>query len=223
MRPDVVVFDVVETLAALDPVAARLRECHQPEELLARWFTRLERDGMALTAAGSNAGFAEVAASALHTETRHALSEEQIGYVVAGFGELTPQPDAVPAIGAAVAAGMRVFTLSNGAPAATQGFLDRAGVADLVERVLSIDEVGAWKPAPSPQPGARRAGRVGGGALLGSARCPSRGSDNRVVPTAGASANPRVRRSGRRRRHPRRCHHSPRRADGPGWWRMRDR
>ena len=68
VRPDVVVFDVVETLAGLDPVAARLRECHQPEELLARWFTRLVRDGMALTAAGSYAGFAEVAASALHAE-----------------------------------------------------------------------------------------------------------------------------------------------------------
>jgi len=92
----------------------------------------------------------EVAASALHAETRHALPDEVIGYVVAGFGELTPQPDAVPAIGAAVAAGMRVFTLSNGAPAATRGFLDRAGVADLVERGLSIDEVGAWKPAPAP-------------------------------------------------------------------------
>jgi len=150
VRPEVVVFDVVETLAALDAVAARLRECHQPEGLLARWFTRLVRDGMALTAAGSYAGFAEVAASALHAETRQALSEEQIGYVVAGFGELTPQPDAVPAIRAAVEAGMRVFTLSNGAPAATRGFLERAGVAGLVEQVLSIDEVGAWKPSPAP-------------------------------------------------------------------------
>lgn len=53
VRPEVVVFDVVETLASLDAVAARLRELQQPEELLAQWFTRLLRDGMALTAAGS--------------------------------------------------------------------------------------------------------------------------------------------------------------------------
>ena len=64
VRPEVVVFDVVETLASLDAVAARLRELQQPEELLAQWFTRLLRDGMALTAAGSYAGFADVAASA---------------------------------------------------------------------------------------------------------------------------------------------------------------
>ncbi len=223
VRPEVVVFDVVETLAALDAVAARLRECHQPEGLLARWFTRLVRDGMALTAAGSYAGFAEVAASALHAETRQALSEEQIGYVVAGFGELTPQPDAVPAIRAAVEAGMRVFTLSNGAPAATRGFLERAGVAGLVEQVLSIDEVGAWKPSPAPYALAVTAAGVPAEqvALVGSTRCPSGGSDNRVVPPAGGSANPGVRRGGCRRRHPRRCHRRPRHPRRPGWRRMR--
>ncbi len=150
VRPQVVVFDVVETLACLDPVAARLRELQQPDGLLGRWFTRLVRDGMALTAAGSYAGFADVAASALRTETRWALSDEQVGYAVAGFAEMTPQPDAVPAIRAAVQEGFRVFTLSNGAAASTRGFLERAGVADLVERVLSIDEVAAWKPSPAP-------------------------------------------------------------------------
>jgi len=150
VRPEVVVFDVVETLASLDAVAARLRELQQPEGLLARWFTRLLRDGMALTAAGSYAGFAAVAASALRAEVRRALSDEQIGYAVAGFAELTAQPDAVPAIRAAQQAGLRVFTLSNGAAASTRKFLERAGVAELVERVLSIDDVAAWKPTPAP-------------------------------------------------------------------------
>ncbi len=160
VRPEVVVFDVVETLASLDAVATRLRELQQPEGLLARWFTRLLRDGMALTAAGSYAGFAEVAASALRAETRRALSDDQIGHAVAGFAELTPQPDAVPALRAAQRAGFRVFTLSNGAAPSTRKFLERAGVADLVERVLSIDDVQAWKPVPAPYEYAVRAAGV---------------------------------------------------------------
>ncbi len=90
VRPDVVVFDVVETLSCLDLVADRLLECHQPEELLARWFTRLVRDGMALTAAGSYAGFADVAASALHAETRHALSGLTTGWCPRLEGQQTP-------------------------------------------------------------------------------------------------------------------------------------
>lgn len=149
-RPDVVVFDVVETLASLEPVGRRLAELGQPLDLLARWFTRLLRDGMALTAAGSYAGFAEIAASALRAETHRELSDVQVRDAVAAFGELTPQPDAVPAVRAAAGAGFRVFALSNGAATSTQGFLRRAGVSDLFERVLSIDEVRAWKPVRAP-------------------------------------------------------------------------
>ncbi len=69
--------------------------------------------------------------------------------IVAGFSELSPQPDAAPAIRAAVAAGLRVFTLSNGAAPTIREFLGRAGVAADVVAILSIDDVRAWKPAPA--------------------------------------------------------------------------
>ncbi len=100
-RPQVVVFDVVETLASLDPVADRLAEHSLDRSVLAGWFTRLLRDAMALTAAGGYAGFAEVAAAALLAETHGELSPAQLKRVVAGFGELTAQPDAVEAVRAA--------------------------------------------------------------------------------------------------------------------------
>jgi len=150
LRPEVVVFDVVETLASLDPVAARLAEHGLGEHVLGAWFSRLLRDGMALTAAGGYAGFADVARSALKAETRAALTDDQIELVVDAFGELTPQPDAVAALRTARAAGMRVFTLTNGAAATTKRFLERAGIAGEVEQVLAIDEVRAWKPAAAP-------------------------------------------------------------------------
>ena len=146
-RPQVVVFDVVETLASLDAVAERLAEHGLDRAVLAGWFTRLLRDAMALTAAGGYAGFAEVATSALHAQTKGELTDAQLEHVVAGFGELTAQPDAVAAVRAACDAGLRVFTLSNGAADTTRGFLERVGLADDVEAVLSIDDVRAWKPS----------------------------------------------------------------------------
>jgi len=100
--------------------------------------------------AGDYAGFADVAASALHAETRGELTDAQVQAVVAGFGDLTPQPDAVSAVRGAREAGARVFTLSNGAAATTQALLDRAGLITSVERVLSIDEARAWKPSRAP-------------------------------------------------------------------------
>ncbi len=149
-RPAVVVFDVVETLANLDPVADRLIELGLGAELLPRWFTRLLRDAAALTVAGGYATFADVAVSALSAETAAALTDAEIRYAVEGFGVLQPQPDAVAALTAAAAAGLRIFTLSNGAAASTRAFLQRAGVADLVEQVLSVDQVQTWKPARPP-------------------------------------------------------------------------
>jgi 2-haloacid dehalogenase len=149
LRPDVVVFDVVETLASLERVAARIAQIGQPQQMLHDWFTRLLRDGFALSCAGTFHGFAEVAASALRAECPGVLSREQVQHVLAGFGELTPQPDAVAGITAAREAGLRVFTLSNGAAGTARGFLEGAGIAESVEHVLSIDEVRMWKPAPA--------------------------------------------------------------------------
>jgi 2-haloacid dehalogenase len=103
---------------------------------------------MALPLAGDYAPFLDVAASALDVETSRGLDEKQRNEVLAAFGELGPQPDAVGAVDVAAAAGLRVFALSNGSAGSTARFLDRAGLADRVERVLSIDQVRAWKPAP---------------------------------------------------------------------------
>ncbi|GAC1403240.1 MAG: hypothetical protein NVSMB60_20600 [Mycobacterium sp.] len=52
-RPEVIVFDVVGTLASLEPVRARLESIGQPAHVLDGWFARLLRDGMALTLTGS--------------------------------------------------------------------------------------------------------------------------------------------------------------------------
>lgn len=160
VRPDVIVFDVVETLASLDVVQTHLAAQGLPPGVLSAWFTRILRDAMALTLAGDYAGFADVAASALHAETRGGLTDPQVQAVVAGFGQLTPQPDAVAAVRGARQAGARVFTLSNGAAATTQAFLDRSGLAPYVERVLSIEQARAWKPSRAPYELALRAAGV---------------------------------------------------------------
>ncbi|HEU5006835.1 MAG TPA: haloacid dehalogenase type II [Jatrophihabitantaceae bacterium] len=149
LRPRVVAFDVVETLASIDPVIDRAAQYGVDRAGMAAWFTRLLRDGMAFSAAGSYAGFAAVAASALTGHTRGMLTDEQVADVLAGFEELTPQPDAGAAVRAARDAGLRVLMLTNGAAATTRAFLDRAGLADAVEAVVSIDEVRVWKPHPA--------------------------------------------------------------------------
>ena len=146
-RPAVVAFDVIETLMSIEPLRARLTDIGQPAGLLEAWYTRTLRDGMALSATGDYVPFAEVAEAALRGLTHDTVSDEQVAAVMAGWSELPVFPDAVPAVTRLTDAGLRVACLTNGSAQLTSAFLNRAGLASLVGRVVSAGEVYRWKPA----------------------------------------------------------------------------
>ncbi len=62
-RPNVVVFDVNETLSDMEPLRTRFVDIGAPGHLLEGWFVATLRDGFALTAAGAYAEFSDVAAA----------------------------------------------------------------------------------------------------------------------------------------------------------------
>ncbi|MCI0688059.1 MAG: haloacid dehalogenase type II [Sporichthyaceae bacterium] len=149
-RPLVVAFDVIETLFPLEPMRVRLARVGQPADRLELWFARILRDAFALTAADGYRPFGEVAASALASVTKDALSDAEIEEILAGFRDLDPHPDVEPAIRAVRDAGVRAITLTNGSASNTAALLDRAGLGGYVEKTVSVDEVRRWKPAAEP-------------------------------------------------------------------------
>ncbi|PWG74077.1 haloacid dehalogenase, partial [Enterococcus hirae] len=82
------VFDVLETLLDLTPLAARFEAVGQPPDRLEPGFMRFQRDAMALTLAGDAAPFQAGAREALRTETQHTISEADIDHILAGFATL---------------------------------------------------------------------------------------------------------------------------------------
>jgi 2-haloacid dehalogenase len=148
-RPSAVTVDVVETLVSLDAVAAVLDEFGVGAHALERLFTRLLRDGFALAASGAFRPFREVADGALAT-VAPVLTARQRTEVLAAFARLEAYPDARPALQRLRRAGVPVAALTNGAAATTTALLERAGLSAVVNRVISIDEVRTWKPAPAP-------------------------------------------------------------------------
>ena len=146
-RPAVVAFDVIETLMSLEPLRARLTDIGQPAALLEAWYTRTLRDGMALSATGDYAGFADVAEAALRGLTHYTISDEQVAHIMAGFNELPAFPDALPAITSLTEAGLRVACLTNGSADLASSFVNRTGLGTGVDRVISVEEVYRWKPA----------------------------------------------------------------------------
>ena len=145
-RPNLVVFDVVETLMSLEPLRSRFAEVGLAPESLERWFDRLLRDGMALSLAGDYEPFPSVAAAALRTLARGDLDDAAVDHVLAGFGELPAHPDAEQAMRILADGGIRMACLTNGTVETTGRFLERSGLTGYVDEVLSVSAVRSWKP-----------------------------------------------------------------------------
>jgi 2-haloacid dehalogenase len=144
-RPEVVAFDVNETLLDLAPVRAALIEAGEPDTLLPAVFARTLLTGIAGTAMGSWCRFRDAFDTALAQESD--LGPDERAGVLGAFGELSPHPDVEPALRRLAEGGIRVVTLTHGSPGVAEAGLERGGISPLVERSLSSEAIKAWKPA----------------------------------------------------------------------------
>jgi 2-haloacid dehalogenase len=144
-RPEVVAFDVNETLLDLSPVRAALVEAGEPEHLLGTVFARTLLTGFAAAGTGTWCRFRDAFDAALAQESD--LPEDRRSAVADAFQELVPHPDVEPALRKLAAAGIRAVTLSHGSPGVAEAGLARGGITPLVERTLSSETIRAWKPA----------------------------------------------------------------------------
>jgi 2-haloacid dehalogenase len=149
--PRLLVFDVNETLSDMAPLSSRFEDVGAPTHLAKLWFAELLRDGFALTVSGDIESFAILGAEALRVRL-HGLPlnspvDTAVEHVMQGFSELAVHPDVVAGVRALSDLGIRLVTLSNGSAAVADTLLQRAGVRDRFERLLTVEDAGVWKPA----------------------------------------------------------------------------
>jgi 2-haloacid dehalogenase len=149
---ELVVLDVNETLSDLEPLRQRFPDCGAPGHLLETWFASTLRDGFALAAAGGARPFPAVGAAVLrgllHGRQLTRPIEECVAHVLDGVAGLDTHPDVADGLRALAGGGARVVTLTNGSLSQSARLLERAGVDQLVEQRLSVDDAGRWKPHP---------------------------------------------------------------------------
>jgi 2-haloacid dehalogenase len=143
-RPEVVAFDVNETLLDLAPVRAALVELGEPEHLLPTVFSRTLVIGFATATAGGWCRFRDAFEDALAQTT--GLAEADRSRVADAFADTIPHPDVEAALRMLTEAGVRAVTLSHGSPGIAEAALSRGGVLPLVERTLTSESIRAWKP-----------------------------------------------------------------------------
>jgi len=150
VTPSVVVFDVNETMSDMSPMAARFIDVGAPASMAQLWFASVLRDGFALSVTGSARSFGEIGEETLRVLLPPAQPnrpvDDAVAHIVAGFAELMVHPDIAPGVHRLHEAGLRLVTLSNGATSVAEKLIADAGLADRFERLLSVEDAGAWKP-----------------------------------------------------------------------------
>ncbi|MFF8392041.1 haloacid dehalogenase type II [Streptomyces sp. NPDC016172] len=153
-RPQVLVFDVNETLSDLTPLRTRFEDIDAPGHLLPTWFAGVLRDGFALTAAGTYADFTTIAYDGLRAMLSGlegwARDEEAAArHILDGFARLDVHPDVPDGVRKLSEAGYRLTAMTNGSVALTERLLDKAGVLDRFDVLSDVSGPRCWKPAPA--------------------------------------------------------------------------
>ena len=150
-RPDLLVFDVNETLSDMTAMAERFEEVGAAGHLAKPWFAGVLRDGFALTVHGEPQPLKTISVETLR-DTFHGLDldrgiDEAIEHVMGGFAGLDVHDDVADGLRDLAGLGIRLVTLSNGATTVAEQLLESAGLRDHLERLLSVEDAGTWKPA----------------------------------------------------------------------------
>ncbi len=150
-HPEVVVFDVNETLLDLSGLAPAFSAI-LPVELMAVWFTRMLHNSLVANVTGHYDSFDRQGVDALIVTAGSVevnVSEHQAADLVAGMKSLPPHPDVVPGLEQLVESGFRLATLTNSSLAVLEEQMCNTGLIGFFDELISVEEVQQFKPAPA--------------------------------------------------------------------------
>ena len=149
-RPKCLFFDVNETLLNLEAMKASVAEALGGRaDLLPLWFTTMLQYSLVATVGDHYDDFGVIGAATLQMVAKNQgieLSDEAAKQAISPIRSLPPHPDVKPALEQLKQAGYRIVTLTNSSQAGVDTQMKNAGLYDLFETRLSIEELQMFKP-----------------------------------------------------------------------------
>lgn len=152
-RPELLIFDVNETLLDLTHLRTTLATALGGPERLAEWFFRLLHGSLVANETDSFRSFETIGIEALRAVAQRQgieLSDTDAVDLVGGFRSLPAHPDVPVGLDRLGAAGFRLIALSNGSKTGIPAQLSNAGIIDRFELIVSVEEAGRFKPHRAP-------------------------------------------------------------------------
>lgn len=144
-----IVFDVNETLLDLDALSPEFERLFGSPEVAKPWFAQLLQSALVATVTNTYQDFSDLAEAALDTvaqQKKVSLSAADKDGVLKMMRELPAHEDVQPSLERLRTAGFRLATLTNSPYRTLHHQLEYAGLSDLFDVKLSVDEVKLFKP-----------------------------------------------------------------------------
>ncbi len=152
-KPQVIIFDVNETLLDLAPLKTSVgKVLGGREDLLPLWFSTMLHYSLVETLTGDYHSFGEIGTSALMMVAE--IQGVDLGYedakaaIVTPLRTLPPHPDVVAGLKALKSDGYRIVSLTNSSAVGVETQFKNAGLTDLFEKRYSVESVKKFKPHP---------------------------------------------------------------------------
>ncbi|MBS4154668.1 MULTISPECIES: haloacid dehalogenase type II [Cobetia] len=150
--PDVLVFDVNETLLDITTLSPLFSRVFGDESVLREWFAQLVLYSQTMTLSQRYTPFGALGVGALKMVAdihQVRLADDDIEELKSRMAEMPAHPDVAPALERLKQAGFRLVTLTNSPAGASPTPLEKAGISEAFEQHFSVDSVKQFKPAPA--------------------------------------------------------------------------
>jgi 2-haloacid dehalogenase len=151
VKPELLVFDVNETLLDLSPLKIDFEDVFGQSQPMGEWFGRMLHGSLVANQLDEYRAFGVIGVEALLlVAERHGvdLDEATATEVVTRLAILPAHLDVIPALERLLDAGFRTAALTNGSTKAANVQIENAGLHTFIQRVISVEEVGRFKPDP---------------------------------------------------------------------------
>jgi len=151
--PGLIAFDVNETLLSLDPIRRNLEKVFGSTPPIGEWFARMLHGSLVANTLDAYRPFGDIGAEALiNLAGRRGmlLRAEDAIEALSPMSSLPPHPDVIAGVTRLADAGFQMVALTNGSASVANDQIENAGLSEMLARVISVDEVGKFKPDPAP-------------------------------------------------------------------------
>lgn len=147
-----IVFDVNETLLDLSVLDKYFSQFFGNVHVRGAWFQQVLQIALVTTITGKSkefdfGGVGRIALEMVAKRHDVELSDEEVTMIVSTMSALPPYPEVEAGIKRLHEAGFRLAALTNSPQEAAEKKLDAAGLAKYMDKIMSVQSVGKFKPA----------------------------------------------------------------------------